>query len=304
MNTFQEQNNQLTLLDEKNALFFSDNAFNDENDYIYVLDTNALLKIFQLDIESIKIFEKKLSTKKFFGTRQIEIEFLRNKDFVSQYYMIDLPHEMMNDFNTNISTRYEEFIRAYSHIFSTDEVIAKKIKRFSTSLKNLAKEIEKNQNSYNENNGKAIIKNDLDIISTNIDFSTSLETDFYKKLEDEYKKQVDHYRLLLNEKRDFGNEYRNYVFPGMGEKKKSNPEGDYYIFHEMMELAIEKNKNIIFLTNDLEKNDWIGLNPKQEENIIIIKAYFIILQNMLSKLKISIVFLILLESNLKSYWNP
>ncbi len=66
MNTFQEQNNQLTLLDEKNALFFSDNAFNDENDYIYVLDTNALLKIFQLDIESIKIFEKKLSTKKNF----------------------------------------------------------------------------------------------------------------------------------------------------------------------------------------------------------------------------------------------
>lgn len=266
MNTFQEQNNQLTLLDEKNALFFSDNAFNDENDYIYVLDTNALLKIFQLDIESIKIFEKKLSTKKFFGTRQIEIEFLRNKDFVSQYYMIDLPHEMMNDFNTNISTRYEEFIRAYSHIFSTDEVIAKKIKRFSTSLKNLAKEIEKNQNSYNENNGKAIIKNDLDIISTNIDFSTSLETDFYKKLEDEYKKQVDHYRILLNEKCDFGNEYRNYVFPGMGEKKKSNPEGDYYIFHEMMELAIEKNKNIKFLTNDLEKNDWIESKTRREYN--------------------------------------
>ncbi len=180
--------------------------------------------------------------------------------------MIDLPHEMMNDFNTNISTRYEEFIRAYSHIFSTDEVIAKKIKRFSTSLKNLAKEIEKNQNSYNENNGKAIIKNDLDIISTNIDFSTSLETDFYKKLEDEYKKQVDHYRILLNEKRDFGNEYRNYVFPGMGEKKKSNPEGDYYIFHEMMELAIEKNKNIIFLTNDLEKNDWIESKTRREYN--------------------------------------
>ena len=266
MNTFLEQNNKLTLLDEKNALFFSDNAFNDENDYIYVIDTNALLKIFQLDIESIKIFEKKLSTKKFFGTRQIEIEFLRNKDYVSQYYMIDLPHEMMNDFNTNITTRYEEFIRAYSHIFSTDEVLTKKIKRFSTSLKNLSKEIEKNQNNYNENNSKDIIKNDLDIISANIDFSTSLKTDFYKKLEDEYKKQVEHYRLLLNEKCDFRNEYRNYVFPGMGEKKKSNPEGDYYIFHEVMELAIEKNKNIIFLTNDLEKNDWIESKTRREYN--------------------------------------
>lgn len=266
METFLEQNNKLTLKNEKEALFFSDNAFSKEEDYIYVLDTNALLKIFELDLESTKILENEFKSNRYFGTRQIEIEFLRNKDYVSQYYMIDQAHKMIDEFNSNIVTRYEEFIRTYSYIFSTDEIITKKIKRFSTSLKNLSKDIEKNQNNYKENTGKEIIKSDLDIISTNIDFTTSLEPDFYLKLESEYRKQVEHHKLLLSEKREFDKEYRNYVFPGMGEKKKSNPEGDYYIFHEMMKLAIEKNKNIIFLTNDLEKSDWIDSKAKREYN--------------------------------------
>lgn len=266
MKTFLEQNKELTLKNEKEALFFSDNAFSKEEDYIYVLDTNALLKIFQLDLESTKILESEFKSNKYFGTRQIEIEFLGNKDYISQYYMIDQAHKMINDFNSNIVTRYEEFIRTYSHIFSTEESITKKIKRFSTSLKNLSKDIEKNQNNYKENTGKEIIKSDLEIISTNIDFTTSLEPDFYFNLENEYKKLVEHHKILLSEKKDFENEYRNYVFPGMGEKKKINPEGDYYIFHEMMKLAIEKNKNIIFLTNDLEKSDWIDSKTGREYN--------------------------------------
>ena len=266
METFLEQNNKLTLKNEKEALFFYDNAFSKEEDYIYVLDTNALLKIFELDLESTKILEKEFQSNRYFGTRQIEIEFLRNKDYVSQYYMIDQAHKMIDQFNSNIVAGYEDFIRTYSHIFSTDETITKKIKRFSTSLKNLSKDIEKSQNNYKENTGKEIIKSDLDIISTNIDFTTSLEPDLYLKLQNEYKKQVEHHNILLSEKKEFEKEYRNYVFPGMGEKKKSNPEGDYYIFHEMVKLAIEKKKNIIFLTNDLEKSDWIDSKAKREYN--------------------------------------
>ena len=195
MTTFLEQNKKMTLKNEKDGIFYSDNAFEKEDNYIFVLDTNALLKIFQLDVESVRILEDNLKTKKYFGTRQIEKEFLRNKDSVSQYWMIDLAHKVMNDFNSNIMNQYEEFIRHYSHIFSTDETISKRIKRFSSTITNLSKAIEKTQNNYNENKGKEIIKTDIAILSKRIDFSTSLDDEFIKKLEEEYLKQIEHYKL-------------------------------------------------------------------------------------------------------------
>lgn len=264
MTTFLEQNKNMTLEKEKDGIFFSDKAFNNEDNYIFVLDTNALLKIFQLDVESVKIFEENLKTKKYYGTRQIEKEFLRNKDYISQYWMIDLAHKVMDDFNSNIMNQYEEFIRNYSHIFSTDETISKRIKRFSSTIANLSKAIEKTQNNYNENKGKEIINADIALLSKRIDFSTSLDSELTKKLEDEYIKQVEQYKKFQSEKIDFKNDFREYVFPGMGEKKTINPEGDYIIFHELMKLSIEKNKNIIFLTNDLKKNDWIDSKTGRE----------------------------------------
>ncbi|RYE12178.1 MAG: hypothetical protein EOP45_23315, partial [Sphingobacteriaceae bacterium] len=48
------------------------------------------------------------------------------------------------------------------------------------------------------------------------------------------------------------------MFPGCAEKKsKDDPTGDYIIFHELMTYSKQNNCDVIFLTNDTTKGDWL-----------------------------------------------
>jgi len=257
MISFNEQNRKLTLSQEHDALDFTVNAFDKPDDYIYVLDTNALIQIFQLDSDSFQILEKQFNSKRYFGTRQIEIEFLRNKDYTSNYFLIDLTKKMTSDFEIHVSSKLREFIKNYTHILSTENVIAKKIKRYATSTKTIQSELQKTETQFTAVKAKTIISKTIRLITDNIDFSTQLDIEDYPVLEKEYSELVARNIRLYGDKKEFNKEYRAYVFPGMGEKKAINPEGDYYIFHELIQLASKNKKNICFLTNDTSKADWI-----------------------------------------------
>ncbi|MCH2046532.1 MAG: PIN-like domain-containing protein [Saprospiraceae bacterium] len=49
------------------------------------------------------------------------------------------------------------------------------------------------------------------------------------------------------------------VFPGMGDSNRrfKYPYGDFIIFHEMMYFAKEEQKDVLFLTYDTTKGDWL-----------------------------------------------
>ena len=73
-----------------------------------------------------------------------------------------------------------------------------------------------------------------------------------------------YYQLLedFNEHKIEGeNRKMPYCFPGCGDRRKINdgfdPTGDFIIYHELLAYMIKENKDVIFLTRDIAKSDWI-----------------------------------------------
>lgn len=52
-----------------------------------------------------------------------------------------------------------------------------------------------------------------------------------------------------------------YCFPGCGDRRKVNdgfdPTGDFIIYHELLAYMVKEKKDVIFLTRDIAKSDWI-----------------------------------------------
>lgn len=262
--TFATENKNMTIEFEQKALEANKKAFKTKDSFIYVLDTNALLKIFQFSPKSLEKFKCLVETGLFWGTRQIELEFLRNKDFCSHHWLIDNAKKLSSSFNNEILTQFEEYVRNFSYLIMTEEGVSKKINRFSTSIKTISTEINKLEKKFSDEMAKKIIEDETKLISDNFNFSIHLEEADYDHLSKEYESLMNKYNKYRNEKVKYEDFYRAYVFPGMGESKVVNPEGDYFIYHELVKLAQEQNKDIIFLTDDVTKNDW--LNKETGEN--------------------------------------
>ena len=64
-----------------------------------------------------------------------------------------------------------------------------------------------------------------------------------------------------------------YTFPGCGDRKKikdgRDPLGDFYIYHELLSYMWHENKDVVFLTNDVTKSDWIQQNGKPFNHYIV-----------------------------------
>ncbi len=83
------------------------------------------------------------------------------------------------------------------------------------------------------------------------------------------------YGLLLS----MFNEQKNgqakdlYTFPGCGDRKKikdgRDPLGDFFIYHELLSYMWHQNKDIVFLTNDVTKSDWIMPDGKPFNHYIV-----------------------------------
>lgn len=110
MSTFLTVTENMKLSNEFDSITYYERAFSDPESYIFVLDSNALIQTFQFDDEALKLFEEAVSTKKYFGTRQIEIEFLRNKDFTSNFYWIVMSKKMSNIFDEGVTSKLRDFI--------------------------------------------------------------------------------------------------------------------------------------------------------------------------------------------------
>lgn len=85
----------------------------------------------------------------------------------------------------------------------------------------------------------------------------------------------DHYNTLLN----IFNEYKAtalveaYRFPGIGDrgkqKQNKDPYGDFIIYHELLSFIHQKQKDVVLLTSDVTKSDWVKTDKGQYEQQII-----------------------------------
>ena len=84
------------------------------------------------------------------------------------------------------------------------------------------------------------------------------------------------YDNLLNDftqnKQDF-NKKDLYTFPGCGDRKKikegRDPLGDFIIYHELLSYMKNRNQDVVYLTNDVAKSDWIKPDGKPFNHYIV-----------------------------------
>ena len=243
------------------------------------LDANVLLNYYKISFseraELLKFFDK--NKERIFLTKQIETEFLRHRvDHIKSY--LKSVEEFVNSYH-NIKNEIEKLklgeIKGFDHFLGSNSILKNdfpklrdELSSFNTTLKEKLKEIFQTNDFDNQLKEKEKTVEDikkllesqadierkdplLEIISEfNVVEELNVEEiDFLKAL---YDKLNEKYKEIKHDQ----NHNWKHTFPGCGEKKEY-PYGDFYIFHEILKFMKSSKTGVIFLTNDVEKNDWL-----------------------------------------------
>lgn len=248
--------------------------FNDsidlKNNIPIFLDTNILLRYYSISFKQRELMKKFFIENKnrIYLSNQVQKEFIKNREEVIQKYFHSALESMIDNLKSDIIDRNIKFKNEHKEILKdfdyVDKVIQKQIKSFEKVQIDLKKDIERLKSENKQLNFQDEF---LEIISQfNQDFSLAEdEKEFLKKEFDTLKKPIDPQKIKNDIKKT------NFAFPGLGDiiEKPESPYGDYYIYHEMIKCALEKKTDIIFLTYDTTKGDWLKLSKEPHIHYII-----------------------------------
>lgn len=280
-----------SILQSQKALkCFSDGynvASNLEGDTPIFLDTNVLLDYYKISFSEREQLQKffEVNKDRIYLTKQIEAEFLRHRIDHIKTYLKSL-EEFVNAYR-NIKSEIEKLksgeVKGFDHYLNNNPILKNdyqdlrtELLQFNdtlkTKLKGLFQETDFEQQIIEKEKkieeikkrleGQADIERKdplLDIIANFkvADSLTEEETGFLKSTYDELNKKYD----TVKSDQNFN---WKHTFPGCGEKNdKDDPYGDFIIYHEMIKFMKASSKNTIFLTNDVEKNDWLLRNKTE-----------------------------------------
>lgn len=248
--------------------------FNDsielKNEIPIFLDTNILLRYYSISFKQRELMKKFFIENKdrIYLSNQVQKEFIKNREEVIQKYFHSALESMIDNLKSDIIDRNIKFKNEHKEILKdfdyVDKAIQKQIKSFEKVQIDLKKDIERLKL---ENKQLNFQDNFLEIIAQfNQDYSLSdEEKDFLRKEYDVLKKLIDPQKLKNDIKKT------NFAFPGLGDiiEKPESPYGDYYIYHEMIKCALDKGTDILFLTYDTTKGDWLKTNKEPHIHYII-----------------------------------
>jgi len=278
--------NHLAILDVFQAFeYFNkniDNAKSLKLDVPIFLDTNVLADYYRISFsERLKLKQMLEQYKdRIYITKQIEKEFLSNRIGIIKNFNKKLKAELENNFTSirkeieNLQNgkikgfneflndkRLNDYPNLLKNLQELNEDISKKLKEIFSSVE-LGKKIEEQGKQINSEidktlkENKNIEKND-DILALFSQFKVTEELS-----NEELIFLRTHYNYLLNlynSNKGDQNVSWKYTFPGCGEDKdKDDPLGDFIIFHEILKFMKSNNTDIIFLTNDVTKKDWVA----------------------------------------------
>lgn len=276
--TFKSPEISIDLKTYKKAIEHYYNNFNDalemNNSIPIFLDTNILLRFYSISFkqrELLKMFFTE-NFRRLYLSGQVQKEFIKNREDVIQKYFQSALESMSDSLKSDIIDRtikykndHKEVLKDFDYI---DKAIDKQIKAFEKVSSDLKKDIDKFRI---ENKQLNFSDNFLELVDTfNQDYK--LEDDEIDVLKTEFSnltKNLDVQKL----KNDIAKKV-NFAIPGLADiiEKPENPFGDYFIYHEMIKCALDKKSDIIFLTYDTTKGDW--MKPNREAHIHYILKTF------------------------------
>jgi len=230
------------------------------------LDTNVLLSVYEVSYKArakIKQFIKS-HKERIILSSQVQFEFIKNREKIIDNFQTSVTEQIPRSFQFDIANKLKAFKESNKKKLEDYPEIQEQLDDLYKSVNNLQEVI---SDKVSDKNGMAhsLFQED-DFLDLLCEISTlaTLDGEHMKSIRNDYDILLKDFRGTGkggNQEDSDGNLKDTYslkVFPGCGEKgDKDDPTGDYIIFHEMMEYASENKADVIFLTNDVVKGDWI-----------------------------------------------
>ena len=257
------------------------------SDWLYVekipifVDANVLLNVYFSPVPLRQHLARFLTNNKdrLYITSQVEKEFMRHRlQFIDKYknklkgaanifrnsynaFDIDFKAKFGDLKNTLVDTNFIDCLPQTNVLLAEVEELASNDLLFNDSYKRLLEKVQNLKNKFEEEYHVLYNKVDIEykdpilkeiselnilkpLSSKEYDFTKTL----YEQLSERYGADKDKYAPYLR-------------FPGSGEKKdleiKKEPWGDLVIYHQILVFMAESHKDVIFLTNDKSKLDWM-----------------------------------------------
>ena len=265
----------------KNYTANLDKALNLDGDIPIILDTNVLLDYYRISFterEELESFFEQ-NTHRIYLTKQVEKEFLKHRIDHIRSYLKSLD-DFVNSYK-NIKEEIERLkngeIKGFDHYVDRNIILKNDYQDLRNELSTFNKSIkEKLKNLFTESGfeeeiiekekkieeirkrleGQADIERNDPLLNIISKFKTIDELNTEEKVF--LKSKYDGLKSKYDEVKNDQNCNWKHTFPGCGEKKeKENPYGDFIIYHEIIKFLKNSKTDAVFLTNDVEKNDWL-----------------------------------------------
>ncbi|MBS2101149.1 PIN-like domain-containing protein [Carboxylicivirga linearis] len=238
------------------------NAIGLKGDTPIFLDTNVLLKSYSISFEAREELLKFYNHYKnrIFLTEQVQKEFTKNREDIIERFFEDVTQGLPNSFTKEILNHFKSFLEKNKTILVDYREFEKKLNNIKVELEDLSKELNNNIEVKKEENSDILLNDKFlelfyscNCMYTDAPIAEKAISDF-----DIMSKKIS------KEKIDSLIKKPHVAFPGMGDlkTKPDNPYGDFIIFYEMMEYASSQKSDIIFLTYDTTKGDWMKQNKQ------------------------------------------
>lgn len=251
------------------------------------VDTNVLLDLYGMSISDrgriVQIFDK--NKERLYVPSQVETEFLRHR--ISRIKGLNsLVSELRNsssrlflDIRTsfeNLTKRIEELhrnkmIQGDMYRLQTDIDTIKTLLLSTKAEEQKVAELHTALNTFETKLSETIVQtyDTLNLEYADPVLDTIANANILQSLSEEdlafLRKTYDDLKVKYSEVKS--TETKNsHAFPGCGdlskEKKGFDPYGDFYIYHEIVKFMKQNNTDVIFLTNDVTKEDWVRKDEK------------------------------------------
>lgn len=257
-----------------------------DNSIPIILDTNVLLNAYCYSKQERQQFIKFLNANnsRIFIVSQVDTEFQRKRPKFKEAYSLKLKetvktlsnfleekNEIIASFVKKLSSLkqtpiirfdYPDNVQAIDSVIDSlnewesdnNEIVSSLTKDVDEKLKDLFSSIK---------NDTQTIDDDTDLLEalSNCQFTEELQSKEKDFLSNLYVACYETFHKMQDSK-EIREADRHYTFPGRGDKDKikegKEAEGDFYIYHEILKVMKTLKKNVIFLTNDLSKKDWVN----------------------------------------------
>lgn len=266
------------------------------SDVILAFDTNLLLDLYKMSNTERGEFLKFMDNNahRIIIPSQVEIEFMRHRLEKIEAFQLQLKSlkDQAKQFVTNLKKANKTAALQLKQL-SQNSLIKNDMADVIPLIETLKKYIEENDSSDEfKNKLDELVEPVSKALNDNIDKLLPLsiselkdpilhslcKTHILKSLSEEELIFIkDKYYRLLGEfnkhKLDGENKKHPYCFPGCGDRRKINdgfdPTGDFIIYHELLAYMRKENKDVIFLTRDIAKSDWVKVDGNPFNHYIV-----------------------------------